>query len=123
MPWGRFLQSILWPEIFAQSQSCEDMANFFYDIVSIGLDLLMPIKRIKKISADVPWMTDKLKTFMITKQICNKFVQQHLSNMYENTILAKDQTCAKTLQIFIYTCHTVKEVNHRKRSKHQKLND
>ena len=26
---GRFLQSILWPEIFAQSQSCEDMANFF----------------------------------------------------------------------------------------------
>ncbi|CAB4027915.1 Hypothetical predicted protein [Paramuricea clavata] len=40
------------------------MANFFYDIVAIGLDLLMPIKRIKKISADVPWMTDKLKTFI-----------------------------------------------------------
>ena len=65
---GRFLQSILWPEIFAQSQSCEDMANFFYDIVSIGLDLLMPIKRIKKISADVPWMTDKLKTFIKKRQ-------------------------------------------------------
>ena len=63
-----FLQSILWPEIFAQSQSCEDMANFFYDIVSIGLDLLMPIKRIKKISADVPWMTDKLKTFIKKRQ-------------------------------------------------------
>jgi hypothetical protein len=41
--------------------------------------------------------------------------------MYENTILAKDQTCVKTLQIFTYTCHTVKEVNHRKLSKHQKL--
>ncbi len=40
------------------------MAKQFYDIVAIGLDFLMPMKRIKKISADVPWMTDKLKAFI-----------------------------------------------------------
>ena len=65
---GRFIQSIHWPVIFAQSQSCEDMAKQFYDIVAIGLDFLMPIKRIKKISADVPWMTDKLKAFIKKRQ-------------------------------------------------------
>ncbi len=44
------------------------MAKQFYDIVAIGLDFLMPIKRIKKISADVPWMTDKLKAFIRKRQ-------------------------------------------------------
>ncbi len=44
------------------------MAKQFYDIVAIGLDFLMPIKRIKKISADVPWMTDKLKAFIKKRQ-------------------------------------------------------
>ena len=41
---GRFLMSIQWSTIFAQTQSCEAMMNKFYDIISIGFDLLMPIK-------------------------------------------------------------------------------
>ena len=45
--------------------------------------------------------------------------------MCENTILAKDRNCAKTLHIFTsLICHIVKEVNHtRKRSKQCELND
>ena len=65
---GRFLMSIQWSTIFAQTQSCKAMMNKFYDIIAIGFDLLMPIKRIKKNSADVPWMTDKLKSFIKKRQ-------------------------------------------------------
>ena len=65
---GRFLVSIQWSTIFAQTQSCEAMMNKFYDIIAIGFDFLMPIKRIKKNSADAPWMSGKLKSLIEKRQ-------------------------------------------------------
>ena len=58
---GRYLCSIDWSSINSDQNSCEEMWNFFYDVIFAGLDLLMPIKEIKISTTDAPWMNDRLK--------------------------------------------------------------
>ena len=44
------------------------MLNIFNKVIDIGLDILMPIKRVCVNTRDVPWMTDDLKSLIIKWQ-------------------------------------------------------
>ena len=54
---GRYLSSLQWDILFASSCNCEDMIQIFQEIIKIGYDLLVPVKKIIKDTADEPWMT------------------------------------------------------------------
>ena len=40
---------------------------FSYKALRTGLDLLMPVKKVRVNTPDVPWMTQHLKSFITTK--------------------------------------------------------
>ena len=87
----RFLMSIQWSIIFTQTQSCEAVMNKFYDIIAIGFNFL-----IKKNSADVPWMTDKLKSLIEKRQTYGFFTYGPKSNWlkyYRNIVNRERKKC------------------------------
>ena len=53
---GRYLTLIDWPLLFAPLSDCEEMWNTFSEVVSTGLDTLMPEKEYRVCAADAPWM-------------------------------------------------------------------
>ena len=44
------------------------MILIFQEIIKIGCDLLMPVKKITKNTADAPWMTQNLKSLILKRQ-------------------------------------------------------
>ena len=54
---GRYLSAIDWPPLFSSLDCFEDMLNAFYKALRTGLDLLMPVKKVRVNTSDVPWMT------------------------------------------------------------------
>ena len=64
---GRYLSVIDWSVLFSSSSYCQEMLNIF-KVIHIGLDILMPIKRVRVNTRDAPWMTDNLKSLIIKRQ-------------------------------------------------------
>ena len=65
---GRYLSVIDWSVLFSSSNDCQEMLNIFNKVIHIGLDILMPIKRVRVNTRDAPWMTDNLKSLIIKRQ-------------------------------------------------------
>ena len=65
---GRYLSVIDWSVLFSSSSDCQEMLNIFNKAIHIGLDILMPIKRVRVNTRDAPLMTDKLKSLIIKRQ-------------------------------------------------------
>lgn len=65
---GRYLCSLDWPLLFNSLETCEDLTNVFQEVIQTGLDLLMPLRRIRTIPADAPWMSQKLKSLIRRRQ-------------------------------------------------------
>ena len=65
---GRYLTLIDWPLLFAPLSDCEEMWNTFSEVVSTGLDTLMPEKQYRVCAADAPWMTPGLKSIILKRQ-------------------------------------------------------
>ena len=65
---GRYLCALDWPLLFNSLESCEELLNTFQQVISTGLDLLMPLRKIRAIPSDVPWMSQKLKSLIQKRQ-------------------------------------------------------
>ena len=65
---GRYLSAIDWPPLFSSLDCFEDMLNAFYKALRTGLDLLMPVKKVRVNTSDVPWMTKNLKSLTLKRQ-------------------------------------------------------
>ena len=65
---GRYLTQINWPLLFTPLVSCEENWQVFQDIIHSGLDTIMPAKPVKICTADVPWMTESLKSLIMKRQ-------------------------------------------------------
>ena len=65
---GRYLSAIDWPPLFSSHDCCEDMLNAFYKALRTGLDLLMPVKKVRVNTSDVPWTTKHLKSLILKRQ-------------------------------------------------------
>ena len=44
---GRYLAVLEWEKLFSSIDTCEDLVNMFHYVITTGLDILMPIKKIK----------------------------------------------------------------------------
>ena len=51
---GRYLSAMDWPTLFSSLDCCEDMLNMFYKAWRTGLELLMPVKKVRVNTSDVP---------------------------------------------------------------------
>ena len=69
--------AVAWPALFSSLDCCEDMLNVFYKALHTGLDLLMPVKRVRVNISDVPWMTQHLKSLILKRQ---KAFHEHVLN-------------------------------------------
>ena len=65
---GRYLSDFDWPRLFSSEESSEDMLNIFNEVIHTGLDLLMPVKRVRVNTSDAPWMTQHLKLLILKRQ-------------------------------------------------------
>lgn len=65
---GRYLSLIDWSHLLGPLDSCEEMWKMFHEIIQIGLDMLMPEKRVEISTVDVPWMNDRLKKLIMKRQ-------------------------------------------------------
>ena len=65
---GRYLSDFDWPRLFSSEESCEDMLNIFNEVIHTGLDLLMPVKRVRVNTSDAPTTTQHLKSLILKRQ-------------------------------------------------------
>ena len=111
---GRYLSSIDWYSIISIQNNCEEMWNIFYDVVSSGLELLMPSKEVKISTTDVPWMNNKLKSLIKKRQ--QAFIthgsKSTMFKQYRNLVNRERKLCrAKYYELNI---HKLKEKNPKK---------
>ena len=74
---GRYLDAIDWLTLFSSAESCEDLLDVFMNFIRTGLDLIMPVKRVRINTTDAPWMTQHLKSLIRKRQ---KAFHQHGSD-------------------------------------------
>ena len=65
---ARYLSSVDWQVLFTCLQSCEELFGAFHEVLCTGLDLLMPVKRVRINTRDAPWMTSDLKSLILKRQ-------------------------------------------------------
>ena len=65
---GRYLTKIDLSLVCGPLDTCESMWTSFHEIVHFGLDIIMPEKQIRIHPADAPWMTQKLKSLILSRQ-------------------------------------------------------
>ena len=64
----RYLAVLEWEKLFSSIDTCEDLVNMFNNVITTGLDILMPIKKIRINLADAPCMTQHLKSLILKRQ-------------------------------------------------------
>ena len=90
-PWnikaiGRFLNDLDW-SVLTFLPSCQEKCDFFYNIILMGLDTILPKKSVKLHCRDKPWITPDLKFLISQRQ--KAFVSGNLSeyNMLRNKVI------------------------------------
>ena len=90
-PWnikaiGRFLNDLDW-SVLTFLPSCQEKCDFFYNIIRMGLDTILPKKSVKLHCRDKPWITPDLKFLISQRQ--KAFVSGNLSeyNMLRNKVI------------------------------------
>ena len=92
---GRFLSSMDWPSLFTSFESCEDMLSMFCEAIHAGLDLLIPVKKVRVCSSDAPWMTQHLKSLILKRQKAfhNKGPKSLQYKLYRNVVNRERKVC------------------------------
>ena len=68
---GRFLSNIDW-SVLENVEDINEKYAFFYNIIIMGMDTIMPAKTINFHINDVPWMTGHLKHLIKCRQTALK---------------------------------------------------
>ena len=92
---GRFLSSMDWPSLFTSFESCEDMLSMFCETIHAGIDLLIPVKKVRVCSSDAPWMTQHLKSLILKRQKAfhNKGPKSLQYKLYRNVVNRERKVC------------------------------
>ena len=65
---GRYFATMDWQLLFSSASGCQDMLDILHNAIHTGLDILMPVKRVRVNTSDVPWMTSHLKSLILKRQ-------------------------------------------------------
>ena len=58
---GRYLSSLDWPLLFVSLESCDALLNVFEEVIHKGLELLIPVSKVRLNTRGATWMTQHLK--------------------------------------------------------------
>ena len=88
---GRYLSSIHWP-FLEDVESCEVKLQLLVDLITVGVDTIMPLKRIKLHVNDPPWVTSDFKELIKSRQ--QAFSNREMENYrhYRNLVNRKRKT-------------------------------
>ena len=65
---GRYLCSLDWPLLLNSLETCYELLCVFEQVIHTGLDLLMPVRKVRMNTRDAPWMTQHLKDLIRKRQ-------------------------------------------------------
>ena len=92
---GRYLSGMDWHRLFNGLERYEKLLEVFQQVISTGLDLLMPLKRVRINTGDAPWMIKQLKSSIVKRQEAFK---EHGTDsvqfkFYRNVVNRKRKMC------------------------------
>ena len=65
---GRYFGTMDWQTLFSSANCCQDMLDILHNVIYTGLNILMPVRRVRVNTSDVPWMTPHLKSLILKRQ-------------------------------------------------------
>ena len=65
---GRYFGTMDWQTLFSSANCCQDMLDILHNVIHTGLNILMPVRRVRVNTSDVPWMTPHLKPLILKRQ-------------------------------------------------------
>lgn len=92
---GRYLQEIPWTDLFLTEQSCDEKLSIMTQIISYGLDVIMPERSIRVHATDRPWMNSKLKSLIARRQKAFTSGNEHLFKLLRNKVNRECKRCRK----------------------------
>lgn len=92
---GRYLRDIDW-SIIQTTPSCEEKSNLFGSLINLGLDVIMPIKKVKLHHNDPPWITKKFKHLVKQRQKAFSRGDKISFNRYRNQINRERKSLRET---------------------------
>ena len=95
---GRYLSDVNWSMLFSSIENCEDLLNVFHEVIRTGLDLLMPVRKVRINTSDAPWMTQHLKSLILKRQKAfhrNGAESTHYK-FYRNVVNRERKACKAT---------------------------
>ena len=69
---GRYFGTMDWQTLFSSATCCQDMLDILHNVIHTGLNILMPVRRVRVNTSDVPWMTPHLKSRILKRQKCKE---------------------------------------------------
>ena len=89
---GRYLSSCDW-SILNSLTNCEDKIKLFADLISFGLDSIMPLKTFKLHINDQPWVTAEFKKLIKLRQRAFAKGDKDLFHVYRNRVNRERKSC------------------------------
>ena len=65
---GRYFGTMDWQTLFSSANCCQDMLDILHNVIHTGLNTLMPVRRVRVNTSDVPWMTPHFKSLILKRQ-------------------------------------------------------
>ena len=65
---GRYLCSLDWPLLLSSLETGDELLCVFEQVIHTGLDLLMPVRKVRMNTRDAPWMTQHLEDLIRKRQ-------------------------------------------------------
>ena len=82
---GRYLSSIDW-SILNEVGTCEAKSQFFTNLITTGVDIIMPLKQVKVHVNDPPWVTSDFTKLIKTRQEAFSNGQTEIYRHYRNLV-------------------------------------
>ena len=64
---GRHFGTMDWRTLFSSPNCCQNMLDILHNVIHTGLNI-MPLRRLRVNTSDVPWMTPLLKSLILNRQ-------------------------------------------------------
>lgn len=89
---GRYLSNIDW-RLVESKGTCQEMTNIFTDLVTQGVDILLPLKTMKIHHSDPPWLTQKFRLLIKKRQSALHSNHSLMYKYYRNAVNRERKKC------------------------------
>ena len=92
---GRYLTSCNW-SILNHLETCEEKLELFTDLINLGINILMPKRRITLHVNDPPWITANFKILIKKRQAAFSNGNNELFRFTATELIVKEKNAVKS---------------------------